>query len=185
LVEATERSSGSQGEGLTLLPFIHWLNESQFSTYLRGSELAFPLTEAIHLIGLGISVGIILWIDLRLLGVSLKREPVTEVIARLEPWAVRGFVVMVLSGILLFLGKPDSYYATSTFKIKMLLLPVAGLNVLFFHKRVLANIGQWDNASSPPWQAKMVGAVSIILWLVIMILGRFTAYLADPLYTGF
>lgn len=170
---------------MTLLPLIHWLNESSFSNYLRGSELAFPLTEAVHLVGLGISVGIIVWIDLRLLGFSLRREPVTEVVARLEPWAVCGFIVMVVSGILLFLGKPESYYATITFKVKMMMLPLAGLNVLFFHKRVLTNIGQWNESGSPPWQAKTVGAVSIILWLVIMILGRFTAYLADPLYTGF
>jgi hypothetical protein len=93
-----------------------------------------------------------------------------------------GFVVMFVSGVMLFLGKPDNYYATSTFKLKMLLLPLAALNVAFFHRRVFPQVDRWDNAQAAPWQGQMVGAVSISLWVVIIVLGRFTAYFADPLY---
>ena len=117
-----------------MLGFIQWLNGTSWSLYLRESELAFPLTEAIHLIGLGISVGTIMWVDLRLLGLTMRRQRVTDVVSRLERWAIRGFAVMFISGIVLFLGKPENYYMTTAFRIKMLLLPLAGLNVLFFHK---------------------------------------------------
>ena len=167
---------------MTLLGLIHWLNETAFSQYLRESEVAFPLTEAIHLIGLGISVGVVLWVDLRLLGLGMKRARLTEVVARLEPWAIGGFVVMFVSGFLLFLGKPENYYSTTAFKVKMILLPFAGLNVLFFHKRILPGAARWDQAAVAPWQGRLVGIVSIALWIVIIVLGRLTAYFADPIY---
>jgi hypothetical protein len=161
---------------------VHWINETAFSQYLRESELAFPLTEAIHLIGLGISVGTIIWVDLRLMGKVMRDVRVTEVVSRLEPWAVGGFLIMLVSGIFLFLGKPDNYYGTAAFKLKMLLLPVAGLNVLFFHSRVFPGVARWDDRAVPPWQGRLVGSVSISVWLAIIVLGRWTAYFADPLY---
>jgi hypothetical protein len=167
---------------VALADVVHAINETAFSQYLRESELAFPLTEAIHLIGLGISVGTVLWIDLRLMGRVMRDVRVSEVVARLEPWAIGGFVVMFVSGLMLFLGKPDNYYATSTFKLKMLLLPLAALNVAFFHRRVFPQVAVWDNAQAAPWQGRMVGVLSISLWVVIIVLGRFTAYFADPLY---
>jgi hypothetical protein len=162
---------------------IHWLNESPLSTYLRQSDLAFPLTEAVHLIGLGFSVGIVLWIDLRLTGVALRREPVSSIVARLEPWAIRGFAIMIISGVLLFLSKPEAYSTVTAFRIKLVLLVFAGLNVLFFHWVVLPNVARWDENRTIPWQARFVGGASIVLWVVIAILGRWTAYFVDPLYT--
>ena len=167
---------------MSLVALVHWINETAFSQYLRESELAFPLTEAIHLIGLGISVGTIVWVDLRLMGKVMRDVRISEVVSRLEPWAIGGFTVMMLSGLLLFLGKPDNYYSTVAFKLKMLLLPLAGLNVLVFHRRVFPNVARWDEGVAAPWQGRMVGAVSMSLWIVIIVLGRWTAYFADPLY---
>ncbi|PYR78019.1 MAG: hypothetical protein DMF87_14990 [Acidobacteria bacterium] len=167
---------------MSLVALVHWINETAFSQYLRESELAFPLTEAIHLIGLGISVGTIVWVDLRLMGKVMRDVRISEVVSRLQPWAIGGFTVMMLSGLLLFLGKPDNYYSTAAFKLKMLLLPLAGLNVLVFHRRVFPNVARWDEGVAAPWQGRMVGAVSMSLWIVIIVLGRWTAYFADPLY---
>ena len=167
---------------MSLVALVHSINETAFSQYLRESELAFPLTEAIHLIGLGVSVGTIIWVDLRLLGKVMRDVRVSEVVARLEPWAIGGFTIMFVSGLFLFLGKPDNYYSTTAFKLKMLLLPLAGLNVLLFHRSVMPHIAQWDDDAMPPWQGRMVGAVSMSLWVVIIVLGRWTAYFADPLY---
>jgi len=167
---------------VSLVALVHWINETAFSQYLRESELAFPLTEAVHLIGLGISVGTIVWVDLRLMGKVMRDVRISEVVSRLQPWAIGGFTVMMLSGLLLFLGKPDNYYSTVAFKLKMLLLPLAGLNVLVFHRRVFPNVARWDEGVAAPWQGRMVGAVSMSLWIVIIVLGRWTAYFADPLY---
>ena len=163
--------------------FIQWLNDTSWSVYLRESELAFPLTEAIHLIGLGISVGTIMWVDLRLLGLTMARERVSDVVSRLERWAIGGFIVMFISGLALFLGKPENYYTTTAFRIKMMMLPLAGLNVLFFHKKVYPHVAENESADVP-WQGQLAGFVSMTLWLAIIIAGRWTAYFADPLYTA-
>ena len=167
---------------MSVLSLVQWLNETSLSVYLRESELAFPLTEAIHLLGLGISVGTVLWVDLRLMGICMRDEPVTDVVGRLEPWAAFGFTVMMVSGVLLFLGKPETYYTTTVFRVKLLLLPVAGLNVLFFHRKVYPHVAQWDKEAVLPWPGRLVGAVSAFLWLAIIVLGRWTAYFADELY---
>ena len=167
---------------MSLLSLLQWLNETPLSVYLRESELAFPLTEAIHLLGLAISVGTILWVDLRLMGLCMRRERVTDVVSRLEPWAMFGFAVMFFSGLGLFIGKPVNYYSTVAFRTKMCLLPLAGLNVLFFHRRVYSNVGQWDLDAAVPWQGRLVGLVSATLWVVIIVLGRWTAYFADELF---
>lgn len=167
---------------MSLLTLVQWLNETSLSVYLRESELAFPLTEAIHLLGLGISVGTVLWVDLRLMGICMRGEKVSDVVGRLEPWAAFGFAVMVASGLLLFLGKPETYYTTTVFRVKLLLLPLAGLNVLFFHRRVYPHVAEWDKAPVLPWQGRLVGSISVFLWLAIIVLGRWTAYFADELY---
>jgi len=164
--------------------FIQWLNGTSWSVYLRESELAFPLTEAIHLIGLGISVGTIMWVDLRLLGLTMTGERVSDVVSRLERWAIGGFIVMFISGLVLFLGKPENYYTTTAFRIKMMMLPLAGLNVLFFHKKVYPHVAEWNESADVPWQGRLAGFVSMTLWLAIIIAGRWTAYFADPLYTA-
>jgi len=167
---------------VSLLPLIHWLNETGVSVYLRESELAFPLTEAIHLLGLAMSAGTILWLDLRLMGLVMRRDRVSDVVSRLEPWAVLGFTIMFISGFLLFLGKPDNYYSTTPFRIKMLLMPVAGLNVLLFHRSVYPKVARWDLNTAIPWQGRLTGFVSAGLWLVVIVLGRWTAYFADELF---
>jgi hypothetical protein len=167
---------------MSLLSLVKWLNETPLSIYLRESEVAFPLTEAIHLLGLAISVGTILWVDLRLMGLCMRQERVSDVVGRLEPWAKFGFLVMFLSGLFLFIGKPENYYSTTAFRIKMCLLPLAGLNVLLFHKRIYVNVGQWDVGTAVPWPGRAVGLVSATLWVVIIVLGRWTAYFADELF---
>jgi len=115
---------------------------------------------------------------------TMARERVSDVVSRLERWAIGGFIVMFISGLVLFLGKPENYYTTTAFRIKMMMLPLAGLNVLFFHKRVYPHVAGWDEGAVVPWQGRLVGFVSMTLWLAIIIAGRWTAYFADPLYTA-
>jgi hypothetical protein len=157
-----------------LLNFVQWLNDTRISVYLRESDWPFPIIETIHILGLGFSVGTIMWLDLRLLGLAMRDAPVTDVIEQLEPWAIGGFAVMFVSGSLLILSEPLKCYNTLAFRIKVVLLILAALNVLYFHKRVMHNVDEWDR--NMPWRAKMVGILSLILWLGVVIAGRWTAY---------
>jgi hypothetical protein len=156
------------------LTFVQWLNDTPISVYLREGDWPFPIIETVHILGLGFSVGTIMWLDLRLLKLTMREVPVADVIEQLEPWAMGGFAVMLISGSLLILSEPLKCYNTIAFRIKVILLILAGLNVLYFHKRVMHNVDEWDQ--NMPWRAQMVGALSLILWLGVVIAGRWTAY---------
>ena len=159
-----------------LATIFQWLNDLPFSVALREDDWPFPIIETFHVLGLGLSVGVIVWIDLRLIGVTLRRRPVSEVVSQLEPWAIRGFMVMFASGLLLFLAEPMKCYTTVAFRFKVVMLILAGLNVWLFHAKVYPKVAKWDNSPVLPWQAQFVGYSSIILWFGIIIAGRWTAY---------
>src|SRR5271165_412821 len=157
-----------------LLTLAQALNDTPFSKYLRESDYPFAIVETIHILGLGFSVGTVMWLDLRLLGLAMRDAPVVDVIEQIEPWAIGGFTVMFLSGSLLILSEPLKCYNTLAFRIKVVLLILAALNVLYFHKRVMRNVDEWDRIM--PWRAKMVAVLSLVLWLGVVIAGRWTAY---------
>lgn len=162
---------------MQLVDFFYWLNNLPFSVALRQDDWPFPIIETFHILGLGLSVGVIMWVDLRLIGVSLRDHPISQLVSQLEPWAIRGFGVMFLSGSLLFLAEPMKCYATIAFRFKAAMLILAALNIWYFHAKVYPNVAEWDETPEIPWQAKMVGYVSLILWFGIIIAGRWTAYL--------
>ena len=160
-----------------LVTFFQWLNETPLSVALRENDWPFPIIETFHILGLGISVGVIIWVDLRLIGLTMRSQPVSQVVSQLEPWAIRGFVVMFLSGSLLFLAEPMKCYSTIAFRFKAVMLVLTSLNVWYFHAKVYPHVAEWDEAPVMPWRAKMVGYVSMVLWFGIIIAGRWTAYL--------
>jgi hypothetical protein len=159
-----------------LVSFFQWLNDLPLSVALRESDWPFPIIETFHILALGMSVGVIMWVDLRLIGITMRQHPLSQLVNQLEPWAIRGFGVMFLSGSLLFLAEPMKCYTTIAFRCKAIMLVLTALNVWYFHARVYPRVAEWDKAAVMPWQAKMVGYVSMVLWFGIIIAGRWTAY---------
>ena len=160
----------------SIAAFCEWLNNTAISVNLRQRDWPFPIIETIHILGLAVSVGVVFWIDLRLMGLIMRREPMSDVVGQLEPWAVRGFSIMFLSGILLFVSEPLYCYNATAFRIKLLLVVLAGLNVWFFHSRVYRYVTQWDESPGVPARARMVGFLSLVLWFGVIAAGRWTAY---------
>jgi Family of unknown function (DUF6644) len=156
--------------------FCEWLNNTAISVNLRENDWPFPIIETIHILGLAVSVGVVFWIDLRLIGLIMRQEPMSDVVGQLEPWAVRGFSIMFLSGLLLFVSEPLYCYNAPAFRVKLVLVALAGLNVWFFHNRVYKYMTHWDEGPSLPWRARMVGFLSLVLWFGVIAAGRWTAY---------
>jgi len=115
-------------------------------------------------------------LDLRLLGIAMRDTPVSEVADRLFPWTLAGFIVMVITGALLFYGIPVRTYQNMFFRIKVLLLILAGLNVFVFHTKVNRKRAEWDLDPVPPRRARIAGGVSLFLWALIVVAGRMIAY---------
>jgi hypothetical protein len=161
---------------LSPLTFFHWLSETSWSVRLHESHYAYPLIESVHVWGMSVFFGLALLFDLRLLGWTMRRVPVSEMSRRLLPWTVLAFVVMVASGSLLVYAIPLRTYQNLFFRTKMILLALAGLNVWIFNSKVYRRIEAWDLAARPPRAARFAGGLSIVLWIGVIVSGRMIAY---------
>jgi hypothetical protein len=161
---------------MSLLAFFEWLADLPWSVDLHESQYAYSIIESIHVWALCLFFGMTVMFDLRLLGWTMRSVPVSEVIRRLLPWAIAGFVIMVVSGTLLFFAIPLRSYQNIFFRGKMLLLLLAGLNVWIFHSRVFPRVATWDVDGMPPRAARVAGALSLVLWIGVVFSGRMIAY---------
>jgi hypothetical protein len=153
---------------------------SNFLQWLHDTLWAEPIVETIHVLTLTLFLGFAVLLDLRLLGVAMRRRRMSEVLRQLNPWLIAGFVVMIVTGMLLFSGDPISFYSTTFFKVKMIMLVLAGLNVLIFNSTIGRRTAEWDLDPKTPRGAKVAGVVSIVLWVAIVAAGRAIAYAIPP-----
>jgi hypothetical protein len=143
---------------------------------VRESLYGFQLLVAAHLLGLMLSVGLLLWVDLRLIGASLQQYRVQTVYRSLAPWFLCGFAVMLISGASLFVGFATDAYGNLYFRIKIVALVLAGANALCFHFVTQAGAVAWDDAAKPPALVRVAGFVSIVLWAAVILSGRMISY---------
>ncbi len=140
------------------------------------SVWAFPIVESIHVLTLCLFLGMATILDFRLLGLVMRDLPVSEVVTRLLPWTAAGFAVMVISGVLTFLNAPVRYYENIFFRIKLVALLLAGLNVWVFHSGIWLKVSDWDLDAVAPFRARLAGVLSLVLWACIVVAGRMIAY---------
>lgn len=159
-----------------VLAFCQWLASTPWSIALHESIWAYPIIESVHVLTLCLFLGLVVIIDLRLLGVTMLQTPASYVVNRLEPWTLAGFIVMVISGSLLFYAIPVKAYLNIFFRMKVLFLVLAGLNTLVFHLTIFRRIDKWDLDRVPPLRVRLTGAVSLFLWAAIVVAGRMIAY---------
>jgi hypothetical protein len=161
---------------MTIFEICKWLESTALAVLVRESSYGFPILVGIHILGLILSVGTLLWVDLRLLGVSLASGRVSEGYRGLAPWFGGGFLVMFLSGATLFAGFATAAYANLYFRIKVVALVLAGLNALAFHVLTQRGSTAWDTAPRPPAAVRLAGLISIVLWTVVILAGRLISY---------
>ena len=161
---------------MDLHTFFQWLEGTAGSIYIRESTIVYPLIETLHVLTLCLFLGLIgLW-DLRLAGFGLRGVPVSQVGERLLPWALFGFVIMAISGALLFYSGPLKAAANPFFQVKMVMIALTGINALAFHLTVFKQVAVWDNSPTPPARVKWAGIISMVLWCGVVICGRMQAY---------
>ncbi len=161
---------------MSLPALFEWLNGTWASVSIRESILFYPLVETTHVLTLCLFVGMTATWDLRLVGIAFRRVPVSDVVNRLFPWAIAGFVLMVISGSLLFLSSPVRASQNIFFQIKMVAIALAGLNAFVFHRTVFRWVEEWNLADCVPVRARVAGLFSLFLWSVVVVCGRMQAY---------
>jgi len=161
---------------MSLLGFCQWLEGTSWSIALHESLWVYPIVESVHVLTLCLFLGTAILVDLRLLGLMMRRVPFTEVFDRLQPWTMAGFVLMVISGALLFYAIPVRTYLNIFFRVKVVMLLLAGVNVWVFYRTVYRRVADWDLDGIPPKAARWAGGVSLVLWAGIVVAGRMIAY---------
>jgi hypothetical protein len=159
-----------------ILDCCQWLETTSLSVYVRESTWTYPVIESIHVLGLSLFMGLLLLWDLRLVGLTLRKIPVSRLWRGLFPWIGLGALVMVVSGLLLFWSDPVRFYGNVFFRAKVVGLALALANAMAFHFGIERSVVQWDTASRPPQAARLAGAVSLVLWASIVVVGRLVAY---------
>ena len=161
---------------MSFLALLHWIESTQLSTSIRESILVFPIIEGIHLLGLALMMAPVMMFDLRLVGVIWPGDAASKVKRQFLPITFAGFALMVVTGTLLFWSEPVRCWESNYFRIKFVLLLLAGLNALVFHSTLDRHIADWDTAAPPPPRARWAGVLSLSLWTCVIFAGRYTAY---------
>ena len=161
---------------MPLLGLCEWLANTRWSIALHESIWVYPIVESVHVLALCLFLGLTVMLDLRLLGLMMRRTPVSEIATRLIPWASAGFGLMVVSGALLFYAIPVRTFHNIFFRVKVIMLIMSGLNAWIFHSTVYRKVADWDLDSVPPRMARVAGGLSLALWASIVVAGRMIAY---------
>jgi hypothetical protein len=157
------------------LDLMHALEHQPFALAIAESTWLFPIFETIHVLALTLVVGSVAMMDLRLLGIGSRDRSVSELTRSVLPWTWAAFAVAAICGLLLFSSKAATYYANVPFRIKMVCLALAAVNMLVFHFVTERNLAAWDTGKTPP-SARAAGVISLVLWVVIVATGRWIGF---------
>jgi hypothetical protein len=156
--------------------FLQWLESTPPAIAISESSWLFPGIESVHVLAIALVVGSITMVDLRLLDINLRERPVGELIAEVLPWTWISFAVAVCSGALLFSSNATHYWGTVPFRAKMLLLTLAGINMLAYHATIHRSVDLWGRRPRTPRAAKISGGLSLSLWIGVVTLGRWIGF---------
>ncbi len=159
-----------------MLDFAVWLSETKWSIALHESLYLYPWIESTHVLSICLFFGTLLFVDLRLTGKVFNNLSVVDVNRKVLPLTLFGFLVMSVTGLLLFYAIPVRNYQNIFFRIKILLIVIAGINAFFFHRRMSKEAKVWDKDSSIPSSMKNSAITSLVLWSSVIISGRMIAY---------
>jgi uncharacterized protein DUF6644 len=148
---------------------------SENSIALRESQYVWSLFEVAHVVCMCLFAGLIIMMDLRLLGIGNMQTPFSQLQKRLFPWQMLGMTLSAMTGLVLVYGDPMRFYSNIFFWMKMSLMVIAGLNALAFHYIEYFNVDNWDN-KVPPYGAKLAGALGLGLWAFVIVSGRLIPY---------
>ena len=154
------------------LPFFRWCDSTWLGETIRSSRIYFPIIETFHLLALTILFGAVIVLNLRLCRIIMKGQPVQQVAHDLSPWALWSLVVILTSGIMLFLSEAMKCYASKPFQVKMVFL----FSALIFHFTIHRKVTRTDREPGR-LSGILVGTVNALLWLGVGLGGRGLGFL--------
>jgi hypothetical protein len=162
-----------------------WMISLPIGDFVATKDWVAPVCETLHFFGMSVLLGTVGIVDLRILGVA-KGIPI-HLLEKFIPLGVIAFVINAVTGFIFIAGNPVGgpmeYLTNLSLQLKMLLVVIAGINLLVFYftgiEKTLAGVPADGNASGG---AKAVAAVSLTAWIFVIIMGRFIMYNDTLLY---
>ncbi len=155
---------------------IQSIQASAPAEWMRTSLKAMPIVESLHVLAAATVFGTVFIVDLRLLGWLDTRRPVTRVAHEMLRITWVAFCVAVVAGLLMFAANAQTYYGNTAFRLKMLALLGAGVNMAIFHGITYRGVSRWDSGGPAPLAARLAGAASIVLWVTAICLARWIGF---------
>ena len=165
---------------------LEWLQQTSLAVHIRDSLFAFPLIESTHVIGLTLVFGTIAIVDLRLLGFASTQRSFQRLASDTLKWTWVAFAVTALTGGLMFITNAAVYFHNPYFRAKIVLLVLAAINVFVFEVTTGRTVQRWDQARSAPPLGRTVAALSLVIWIAVIVSGRMIGFtttrasLAEP-----
>jgi uncharacterized membrane protein len=157
-----------------LLEFSQWLGDTSLG--MAVAQAWFPQVECVHVIAIAAVVGTIFLVDTRLIGLASTKLSFLHISRRLLPWTWAGFILAVITGFLMFSSNAVAYYANGAFRLKLVLMILAAVNMLYFELVTFRTVGTWEAAAKPPFAARLAGGLSIALWCGVIMTGRWIGF---------
>jgi hypothetical protein len=156
--------------------FLQSLQDTAVATAIREGETLFPWIECAHVLALTLVIGSIAVVDLRLLGLASRYRSVVQTTATVLPVTWTAFLFAVLTGGLMFASNATTYGHNFYFQVKMALIALAGLNMAVYHLFLNKGADSWQTAAHTPLRARLIGGLSLCLWIAIAAFGRWIGF---------
>jgi hypothetical protein len=157
---------------MTVLSIFQWCEATAIATAIKNSDWAFAVIESFHLLGLAVIGGTVLIVNLRLLGLGFRSQPVSQVAHDTHRWFIGSLLVMLTSGSLMFLSEAVKCYYSESFLVKMASLFLAIVFTFTVHRRVVMTEG----AAIGRHRRKLVALISLALWFTAGAAGRWIGF---------
>jgi len=162
-----------------IIALLQELEHTPLAVTIAQSAWAFPIIETVHVIALTLTIGTVLILDLRLLGLASLRQPYAAVRREVQPWTWAAFGVAAVSGSLMFISQASEYFENTAFRIKLGLLALAGLNMLTFELIIRRRAAAFEKGSTR-WPGRIAALLSLAFWISIVFFGRRIGFTMSP-----
>ena len=156
-------------------PILDAIQNSAVAEWMRSTS-AGQMVEAMHVVAAVLLFGIVLVVDLRLLGFADASRAFTRISRETLPLVWLAFVISVITGSLMFAASAHTYFGNTAFRLKALALLGAGLNMTLFQLVTMRGIARWDQNRAVPRIARVAGLLSVVLWAAVVLLGRWIGF---------
>lgn len=163
-----------------LKDLVAWLLSTHLSQTIQEVEWIVPALQTVHILFIAVVLSSVAMIILRVLGLIGRAWSISEMAARFLPWVWSALIVLVITGALLLTGEPKRSLLNPVFQAKMAMLAAMIGVTAAFHRSVRHHPARWNQAAKSPPSARLIGGLCLLIWVCIIVAGRWIAYVTVP-----